>query len=215
VATPLKYEILHRNVYYFPAVFTDIAKLMDTLESVNSKAVTPWTTWYANAEQDGYPYGDLKTLNMHEISSELDPDIRAKSEYVIYEFLNTMEACCREFMVQHGASDDELAELHDGLFNRGAYYGIRRYNEAESMGPHPDRVEDGRDTYTISVYLDDEYEGGELAVVQEGVDAIIKAKAGSIVVFPSGYLHESKVLTKGRKTIMTHVHSTLNPIIDF
>ena len=215
MATPLKYEILHRNVYYFPAVFTDIAKLMDTLESVNSKAVTPWTTWYANAEQDGYPYGDLKTLNMHEISSELDPDIRAKSEYVIYEFLNTMEACCREFMVQHGASDDELVELHDGLFNRGAYYGIRRYNEAESMGPHPDRVEDGRDTYTISVYLDDEYEGGELAVVQEGVDAIIKAKAGSIVVFPSGYLHESKVLTKGRKTIMTHVHSTLNPIIDF
>lgn len=212
---PLKYEILHRNVYYFPGVFSDIKKLMSTLESLNGKAVTPWTTWYANASQDGYPYGDLKTLNIHELASETDPETRANSEYVIYELLNTMEACCIEFMVQHGASDEELAELHDGMFNRGAYYGIRRYNESEGMGPHPDRVEDGKDTYTISVYLDDDYEGGELAVVQDGVDATIKAKAGSIVVFPSGYLHESKVLTRGRKTIITHVHSTLKPIINF
>ena len=211
----LEYEVLHENVYYFPGAIPEIANVMATVEELSSRSVTEWTTWYANNAQDGYPYGDLKTLNVHELRNETDADIKAKSEYVIYSILNTMEQCAIEFMINHGADEVELAELHEGMFDRGAYYGIRRYNESEDMGPHPDRTEDGKDTYTIAVYLDDDYEGGELAIVQPGVGLSIKNKAGSIVVFPSGYLHESKKLLSGRKTILTHVHTTLKPMINF
>jgi predicted 2-oxoglutarate/Fe(II)-dependent dioxygenase YbiX len=211
----LDYEVLHKNVFYFPDAIQGIAEFMEVLEKTQCGAVTEWQTWYANGQEDGYPYGDLKVLNLNELKSETDPVIKANAEYIVNTLLGAMEACCREFMVQHKASSEELEELHNGMYNSGVYYGIRRYNESESMGPHPDRVEEGKDTYTISVYLDEDYEGGELGIVQEGVDALIKPKAGSMVVFPSGYLHESKPLTRGRKTIITHVHTTLNPIIDF
>lgn len=211
----LDYEILHENVYYFTNPFPDIAKLMSTVEDVNSHAVSPWETWYANNTDEGYPYGEVKTLNFFKVKDEKDPLIKEKAEYVLNNLIGTMEACCREYMIQHGASEEELQHLKTDMFEGMNYYGIRRYNENESMGPHPDRVEEDRDTYTISVYLDDDYEGGELGIVQPGVDALIKPNPGSIVVFPSGYLHESKLLTKGRKTIITHVHTTLNPIINF
>jgi len=211
----LEYEVLHENVYYFPNAFPQIKELMQAVEEVNSKAVTPWETWYANNTDEGYPYGEVKTLNFFNLSQETDPDTKEKAEYVLNTIIGTMEACCREFMVQHGADQEELENLKSDMFEGMNYYGIRRYNENESMGPHPDRVEEDKDTYTISVYLDDDYEGGELGVVQPGVDALIKPNAGSIVVFPSGYLHESKLLTSGRKTIITHVHTTLKPIINF
>lgn len=211
----LEYEVLHKNVYYFPNPFSDIEKLMRTVEEVNSHAVTPWQTWYANNTDEGYPYGEVKALNFFKLNDESDTEVKEKAKYVLDEMIGTMEACCRAYMVGHGASEEELEHLRSDMFEGMNYYGIRRYNENESMGPHPDRVEEDRDTYTISVYLDDNYDGGELGIVQPGVDALIKAKAGSIVVFPSGYLHESKLLTRGRKTIITHVHTTLNPIIDF
>jgi predicted 2-oxoglutarate/Fe(II)-dependent dioxygenase YbiX len=75
-------------------------------------------------------------------------------------------------------------------------------------------VVDGRETITIAVYLDDEYTGGELAIVHKGLDIVIKNVAGSIVVFPSNYLHESRMLTSGRKTIITHVHLAMAKIIE-
>lgn len=210
----LEYEVLHKNVYYFSDPFPDIDKLMDAVENVNSEAVSPWNTWYANNTEDGYPYGEVKTLNFSMLPNE-SPEVREKASYALDSLIGTMYECCREFMEQHGADEEELEHLKKDMFEGMNYYGIRRYNENEDMGPHQDRVVEGKDTYTISVYLDDDYDGGELGIPQEGVDALIKAKAGSIVVFPSGYLHESKLTTRGRKTIITHVHTTLKPIIDF
>tara|TARA_B110000503_G_scaffold131362_2_gene205855 strand:+ start:6632 stop:7273 length:642 start_codon:yes stop_codon:yes gene_type:complete len=210
----LEYEVLHKNVYHFTSPFPDISKLMGLVETVNSQAVTPWNTWYADNTEQGYPYGEVKTLNFHKLVEE-DSETKEKASYVLNTLIETMYACCHEFMVQHGADEGELAHLKTDMFEGNNYYGIRRYNKNEDMGPHQDRVVDGLDTYTISVYLDDDYDGGELGIPQPGVDALIKPRAGSIVVFPSGYLHESKLTTRGRKTIITHVHTTLKPIIDF
>jgi hypothetical protein len=209
----LSYEILHENVYYFPGVIPEIATLIRTLDEVNGLSVTPWEPWHANNDPDEPVYGDLKTLSYSKLRQEADAHVQKKSAYILNTLLNAMENCCRVFMEAHGASADELEHLRSEIYSDGPVYGIRKYNEGGGMGPHPDRTIPDKDTYTISVYLDDDYEGGELAVVQGGLDISIKNKAGSIVVFPSGYLHESKRLTRGRKTIITHVHTTLRPIL--
>lgn len=209
----LIYEVLHRNVYYFPGVIQDIAKVMETLDEVNSVSVTPWETWYANNDSKENPYGDLKTLSYPSLEAEPDPIIKEKSAFILNSILGSMEACAAEFLEGHGAGQDELDHLHKEIFG-GHVYGIRRYDENKDMGPHTDMVVDGRDTYTIAVYLDDNYEGGELGIVQPGLDISIKNKAGSIVVFPSGYLHESKPLLSGRKTIITHVHMPIRQYVD-
>lgn len=211
--SPLEYEILHKNVYYFPGAISEIAEVMSTLEEVSSLSVTPWEIWYANNDSKENPYGELKTLSYPELKNEQDAEVKIKSSFILNSILNAMEICAREYLIQHGAEEDELSHLHKEIFGSHTY-GIRRYDEHKDMGPHKDMVVDGRDTYTIAVYLDDAYEGGELAIVHETLDIPIKNKAGSIVVFPSGYLHESRPLLKGRKTIITHVHMPIRLRID-
>lgn len=209
----LEYEVLHKNVYYFPGAIDEIANVMTTLDEVNSLSVTPWEVWYANNDAKENPYGDLKTLSYPSLDEENDLDVKEKSSYILNSILGAMERCTAEFLAKHGADSQEMQHLHNEIFGNHVY-GIRRYNENMDMGPHQDMVIDGRDTITIAVYLDDDYEGGELGIVQPGLSLSIKNKAGSIVVFPSGYLHESRPLKRGRKTIITHVHMPINRHID-
>jgi hypothetical protein len=209
----LEYEVLHKNVYYFPGAIKDIDRVMSTLEEVGSLSVTPWETWYANNDSKDNPYGDLKTLSYPDLENEEDLHIKEKSSFILNSILGSMEICAREYLIQHGAGDDELNHLHKEIFGSHTY-GIRRYDEHKDMGAHQDMVVDSRDTYTIAVYLDDKYEGGELGIVQPGLDIAIKNIAGSIVVFPSSYLHESRPLLSGRKTIITHVHMPISLRID-
>jgi hypothetical protein len=210
----LEYEILHKNVYYFPGVIKEIDSVMKTLDEVNSLSVTPWEVWYANNDSKEHPYGDLKTLNKSLLEEETDPAVKEKSLYVLDSILGAMSETCKEFLKQHGADQQELYHVENEILNGTHTYGIRRYDENLGMGPHQDMVIDSRDTITVAVYLDDQYEGGELGIVHEGLDISIKNKAGSIVVFPSGYFHESKNLISGRKTIITHVHMPINKLID-
>jgi hypothetical protein len=209
-----KYELVHSNVFYFPDAIPEISAIMSIVESLDSHAVSGWTAWYSGEDKNSYIYGDLKTLNIQKLAEETNSNIKENSEYVIYSILNSMQDCCKIYMKDHGATQKELEKLEKDIVNENNFYGIRRYNEFESMGPHPDRTHPEADTYTISVYLDDDYDGGELGIVHEGINTYIKPKAGSIVIFPSGYLHESKPLTRGRKTMLTHVHTTEKPIID-
>lgn len=206
-------EILEKNVYYFPGIINDIDNVMATLEEVNSLSVTPWEVWYANNDAKQNPYGDLKTLSYSKLEEETDPELKAKSEYILSSILGAMEVACRKFMVDHGAPEHELAHMTREILTGGHTYGIRRYNENMDMGPHQDMVVDTRDTYTVAVYLDDDYGGGELLIVNNGLNISIKNKAGSIVVFPSSYYHASNMLTRGRKTIITHVHMTIDKLL--
>lgn len=209
----LEYEVLHKNVFYFPGVISNIESVMETLEEVGSLSVTPWETWYANNDSKENPYGDLKTLSYPSLADELDLEVKEKSSYILNSILGAMEACAKEFLIRHGADQGELDHLHKEIYGSHTY-GIRRYDENKDMGLHQDMVIDGRDTYTIAVYLDDNYDGGELGISQGELNLSIKNKAGSIVVFPSSYFHESKPLLSGRKTIITHVHMPINLRID-
>lgn len=209
----LEYEILHPNVFYFPEVIPNISGVMQALDEVSSLSVTPWETWYANNDSKENPYGDLKTLSYPDLENEADPIVKEKSSYILNSILGSMEICAKEFMIRHGADQSELDHLHNEIFGSHTY-GIRRYDENKDMGLHQDMVIEGRDTYTIAVYLDDDYEGGELGISQGDLNLSIKNKAGSIVVFPSSYFHESKPLLSGRKTIITHVHMPISMRID-
>jgi len=208
------YEKLHKNVFYFPGIIANIDLVMSELDEVNSLSITPWEIWYANNDAKENPYGDLKTLSYSKLSEETDSIIREKSEFVLNSILGAMEESCRVFMEEHNAPKEEIEYMTRDILNGDHVYGIRRYNENLGMGLHPDYVSPDRDTYTVAVYLDDDYDGGELVIAHEDIFLSIKNIAGSIVVFPSKYLHESKNLTRGRKTIITHVHMPMGKILE-
>lgn len=75
---------------------------------------------------------------------------------------------------------------------------VARYNVGGHYSPHVDSG-DGSRTLSGLMYLNDDFEGGELHFPIQ--DITIKPKPGMVVLFPSNfvYVHQSKPVTEGRK----------------
>lgn len=96
---------------------------------------------------------------------------------------------------------------------------IIRYDEGQYLKPHLDNDKplpasvdpdhgglscyygDGKKKLlTIVIYLNDDYEGGELRFSELYEE--IKPSSGELVMFPPNFFHEGKPVTKGTKYIM-------------
>lgn len=203
----LKYEIPYENVVYFPGIVEDVDSVISAIESTNSVAVSPWEIWYASSDTSGYKYGEVKFMNKSLLRDETDEEIRSKSEYILSTLINAMAAAATKYAEIYKVDKNLLDYALYALNMEGTKYGINKYYENMYMGPHVDWNEQNSDiTYTIVVYLNDDYEGGELFFVEPDINIKIKPKKGSIVMFPSvlPYLHQSCEITSGRKMLITH-----------
>lgn len=80
-------------------------------------------------------------------------------------------------------------------------YTIRTYKTGGGMGPHIDKnIENPANTmdWTALIYLNDDYEGGEL--VFDNLDVTLKPSAGSVVFFPCIETHSVKEVLSGTKS---------------
>lgn len=80
-------------------------------------------------------------------------------------------------------------------------YDLLRYEEGQAYGLHADACSaraPGR-LLSVLIYLNDDYEGGELYFPRQ--DVTIKPVAGTMVIFPSiaTHPHEAKPVTRGTK----------------
>lgn len=202
-----KYEILYDKIVYFEGVVPDIDNLIEKIESTNSQAVSPWETWWASSDVDGYAYGEVKFMSKHLLGQETDPEIKQICEEIIDTLVDAMSDCAKIYADLYKIDEDSLNYALHALSMEGTKYGINKYYENMYMGPHVDWNEFNSDiTYTIVVYLNDDYEEGELYFVNPEIDLKIKPKKGSIVMFPSvePYLHQSCNIPRGRKMLITH-----------
>lgn len=203
----LEYEIPYENIVYFPGAVPDVDNLISSIEKTNSLAVSPWEVWYASSDTDGYAYGEVKFMSSHLLQQETDSNVKATSEYILNTLIGSMAEAAKTYAQIHKIDDSILEFALNALHNSGTKYGINKYYENMYMGPHVDWNEQNFDiTYTIVVYLNDDYEGGELFFVDPDINLKIKPKKGSIVMFPSvlPYLHQSCEITSGRKMLITH-----------
>jgi hypothetical protein len=81
---------------------------------------------------------------------------------------------------------------------------VRDYAAGSVMTAHEDAysyVKDGENEvkpiFTILLYINDDYEGGEIHFSNENVT--IKPEAGSVVIFPSNLSHEVKTVISGNR----------------
>jgi len=88
-------------------------------------------------------------------------------------------------------------------------YCIRKYKTGADMVAHIDRNLTNPEAtmdWTALIYLNDNYEGGEL--VFPDYDIKLKTKAGSIIFFPTDVMHSVEKITEGNKTyIFMFIHS--------
>lgn len=200
----LKKEILEEKVYYYTDVIEDYKKLLEVIESENSEE---WTEW-ASSSGMYYVYGQNKSVFPSE-------DLDSERGYVYNTISKAFYDVAEDYGKSLGIKDPPK------LFDESR---IKKYSPGTSMGAHFDQQEgDGRILYSLVMYLNDDYEGGELsftltsqesALINDGPDHdfeiaknegrysfYIKPKAGSVIIFPSSppYHHTAHLVKSGHK----------------
>lgn len=92
----------------------------------------------------------------------------------------------------------------DSLITADSGYELLRYNIGQFYSTHTDSMSNAPRTVSCSFSLNDDYEGGEFGFWDR--QHIVKAKKGSVVMFPSNFMYPHQILpvTKGtRYSIIT------------
>ena len=202
-------EILEEKVYYYTNVIEDPKKLVDAIENDNKD---PWGEWMACSGQE-YIYGTDKTIAL---TAEADE----KDKYIYNTLQKAFDDVARDYAKAQGITDEPK------LFPQ---YPIKKYQAGTYMGAHFDQQEgDERLKVSFVMYLNDDYEGGEISfTIRDPKGPIqgptpnedfatadpsayhfaVKPKAGSIIVFPpSPPYHHTAHLVKSGEKIMVPQH---------
>lgn len=100
----------------------------------------------------------------------------------------------------------EIFKIEQEIKN-AEFYGLLRYSVGEQYGFHYDGGTASKRSISVLIYLNDDYEGGELEFPNFKLK--IKPKAGTLILFPSNYAygHIAHPVTSGTKyVIVTWLH---------
>ncbi len=214
-------EKLHEKVYYYKNVVSDPEKLIRFIEETEaekySKFITPWEEWSA-CSGEMYVYGNhkrIKMLKLDEILQKCPEDILEDSKYIFNEIFDGFKNVCLDY-AEKVNEESKLILMTDTA--------IKRYEAGTFMGSHFDQQEgDKRLKYSLVMYLNDDYEGGQISFTikdgvltstdhaasediddprnKERITFSIKPEAGSVIIFPSEppYSHTAHLVKSGLK----------------
>jgi hypothetical protein len=201
----LEKEILEEKVYYYTDVIKNPEELIKELEQISE-----WGEWAACSGKH-YVYGTDKTI----IPSSGTLFDGAAVNDKIYNIINdAFQAVARDYAEAQGNLDDP--KLFPAM-------PVKKYMAGTSMGAHYDQQEgDERLKYSLVMYLNDDYEGGEISFTIRDPNGVItggtpdpdlelspkdsytfavKPKAGSVIIFPPSppYHHTAHLVKSGFK----------------
>lgn len=193
---------LHDDIWHWENTISCSNELCNFVEDLdlNSNSyvhIPKWTKWTASNNQS-VEYGYVKNIMKSSLNEEVD-DLFSKrrSLYIINSLLMSVEMCFKLYMHGHNLNqEDYILDTH--------ILPIKKWNVGQSMGPHCDNY-DGHSNLAFSmvVYLNDKYEGGEINFPNHNIT--IKPKAGSVIMFPSHepFLHQVLPIKNGNRYILT------------
>jgi hypothetical protein len=199
----LYFEQPEANIVYFKGVIENYQEIIDLIESLSNDAISEWEPWYGHGTDN--KYGDIKHVKRDQILYINSDEDRAKAAYAINCLTNKMSECAIKYADIFEIDRKALYYAVSLLTDPRTVMGINKYDQNAFMGAHVDLNDDNYYlAYTIVVYLNDDYEGGELYF--NDLDIKIKPQAGSVIMYPSAhpYTHQSLEITKGRKMLITH-----------
>jgi hypothetical protein len=187
---PTKPEIYADKIHYYKNVIEDPAQLIAQIEESDSELtaddpITTWNDWVTSGDGDPYVFGNIKHTDETKLGTGSDACI------FIHRTLKTALA----------NAGKDYAEQQKIEYIDPMPISISKYRTGADMGPHVDDYgQDGVSPLMSAViYLNDDYEGGELRFPEQKV--MIKPQAGSIIVFPSvrPFYHQSMPIKTGIK----------------
>lgn len=195
---PIKNDL----IFYYKNVIQDYKNIVDLIEETDSECdenslISKWKDWKTSSEVP-YIFGKQKIISnsfmkggkVYSLTESLK-EKNDKLENIYITLKDTIESASQHYAKENDIYIGTLSPLSIGKYNTGSY-----------MGPHCDTYsEHSNATISVVLYLNDDYDGGELHFPNQ--DVKIKPEAGSIIVFPSRppYMHASLEITKGIKYI--------------
>jgi hypothetical protein len=186
---PIKPEIYFDKIFYYKNALSDPSSFINQIEEsdldlTDDDPISPWTDWLASGE-GAYVFGNIKHTDDSKLKTGSD------SAVFIYKSL-------REVLASVGK---DYAQNLDIEYVDPMPVSISKYRTGADMGPHVDDYgqEGVFPLMSAVIYLNDDYEGGELNFPEQGI--CIKPEAGSVIVFPSTkpFYHQSMPIKTGIK----------------
>lgn len=217
-------KILHENVYLYSDVISTGLEVISIVEKLNSNpdsypAVEAWRFWYPS-DETGLIYGSTKTLNIGDIDSVPD-ELKTDVEFIADEILNSVTRVANQFFTD---------KKYTYKPNTSTFSRISKYMPGCVMGAHFDaQAGDSTMEWSIIVYPNDNYEGGEISFIIRDIDLknpkngkfrpsdniddprnidlidfTVKPRAGQALIFPSTYpyMHQVHTVKSGTKYII-------------
>jgi predicted 2-oxoglutarate/Fe(II)-dependent dioxygenase YbiX len=196
----LNYEVLDLGLVYYKNIVNDPASLIEKIEELDRKyveaspapyktSVKPWVPW---------TYGDGENKLTFNVQKFI-PQVKNIHESDIYKEEQTFISS-----ELFGALDKTLNHYSTELYpfaeknikSREHTMHLLRYDETGHLPAHQDQGISSR-VLSVLLYLNDDYEGGEIEFRHSGIK--FKPEAGSVLFFPSNflYVHEVYPVTRG------------------
>jgi hypothetical protein len=206
------YEILDLGLVLYKNAIPNPDKIIETIETIDKKysmgyhgdsktIVNGWHPWtYGDLffnyqkffpEANDVPENDPYAVDMKWIANQLYPSLNMALQHYTTELY--------PFAAKNIKAREETIHL-------------LKYGKAGHLPAHQDQGISSRVLSSV-MYLNDDYNGGEIEFKQSGVK--IKPEAGSIIFFPSNflYVHEVHPITDGFRYSMPHwFHNMKNMI---
>lgn len=210
----MKVKKLDDKVYYYSDLISNPKDIHDDFANADG-----WAVRFGNKDDDGNwipgdsTYIETIELEVNQVNSEL---------------FDQMISCVKHYMESHGYG--EFDQMY--FLPTERVWGVDRHFPGTHLVTHSDTVpEFGKTGFTVLLYVNDDYEGGELSFsIKEGeedgllfiginsewpasmqdVDFWIKPEACSIVIMPalSPYFHTAHNITSGTKYLVKNFYVT-------
>jgi hypothetical protein len=177
--------LVYRNV------LSEDLKIPERLEETIGKSDSAPFAWMPALVGDGQvmkEYRDCVDCKMSPTHLRNCPSEFAELKNIYNDTVNGLVACLQDYEARYNIRMDFMEAIN-----------YVRYQEGQHFNVHADHGFSYVCTVSSVMYLNDDYDGGELWFPY--LDVMFKPKYGDIVLFPSTYIyaHASKPVTRGTK----------------
>lgn len=219
----LNYEILGDGLVYYRNLIKDPYKIIDDIEALNDKVIAdisngvpeannsvakPWHNW-------DHDNGDVK---LHFCKQRWLPRKADMSPDDIY-YNEHSSISDRLFYALDTGFEHYSKEVYPyasrNIKGKEDRMSILKYEKAGYLPPHTDHGSSSR-TLSVVLYLNDNYDGGEITFPYVGSGITIKPEAGSAIFFPSMfvYVHEISEVTNGTRYALPNWYHNMKNKVD-
>ena len=152
-----------------------------------------------------YEYENFITLKEQEYLLSIDKDLHTawKTTDDYWNEKNTLD-----ILPIYKTITERAKDLFESYFHFDDFVNLKRFRPGDSMGTHADEIGHNLIKYGIVVYINEDFNGGEIEYPD--LELSIKPKARSLVIHPGNINHRVNEVLHGptRYMMTTFVHGT-------